>query len=94
MARASIFLAERGWEADAVDVIPEAITLAEARVDAAGVTARVRLHVGSVTDLGFLAAPYDLAIDVGCMHGLADTDVHVYAAEVARLVQRASWKFL
>ncbi|MEI7773072.1 MAG: class I SAM-dependent methyltransferase [Chloroflexales bacterium] len=88
-ARASIFLAARGWEADGVDFVPEAITMAEERVRAAGVAAQVRLHVGSVTDLGFLREPYDLAIDVGCMHGLAADDRHTYAAEVARLVRPA-----
>ena len=86
-ARASIFLAARGWEADGVDFVPEAITMAEERVRTAGVAAQVRLHVGSVTDLHFLVGPYDLAIDVGCMHGFEGADLHAYAAEVVRLVR-------
>ncbi|MDZ4720003.1 MAG: class I SAM-dependent methyltransferase [Roseiflexaceae bacterium] len=86
-ARASVFLAVRGWQADAIDFVPEAITLAEERVRAAGVADLVRLHVGSVTDLGFLIEPYDLAIDVGCMHGFEGADLQAYAAEVARLVR-------
>jgi SAM-dependent methyltransferase len=86
-ARASIFLAARGWEADGVDFVPEAITMAEERVRTAGLSAQVRLHVGSVTDLSFLGEPYDLAIDVGCMHGFEGADLRSYAAEVARLVR-------
>ncbi len=87
--RASLFLAAHGWQSDAVDFVPEAITLAELRVRTAGVTAQVRLHLASVTDLGFLGGPYDLAIDVGCMHGLAGAELHAYTAEVARLVRPA-----
>jgi SAM-dependent methyltransferase len=88
-ARASVFLAARGWEADSVDFVPEAIALAEARVRTAGLAAQVRLHVGSVTNLSFLVEPYDLAIDVGCMHGFEGEDLHAYAAEVTRLVRPA-----
>jgi SAM-dependent methyltransferase len=86
-ARASVFLAARGWHTDGVDFIPEAIALAEERVRAAGLEQYVQLHVGSVTNLGFLVEPYDLAIDVGCMHGFEGDDLHAYAAEVARLVR-------
>lgn len=86
-ARASIYLAARGWEADGVDFVPEAIELAHERVRAAGQAARVRLHQASVTDLSFLEPPYDLAIDVGCLHGLEGADQTAYAAEVARLLR-------
>ncbi len=86
-ARASIFLAARGWYADAIDFVPEAITLAEEQVRITGVTEQVRLHVGSVTNLDFLVEPYDLAIDVGCMHGFEGDDLRAYGAEVARLVR-------
>ncbi len=88
-ARASVFLAARGWDADGVDFVPEAITMAEERVHTAGLAAQVRLHVGSVTDLSFLVKPYDLAIDVGCMHGFEGADLQSYAAEVVRLVRPA-----
>ena len=36
-ARACVYLAARGWEADGVDFVPEAIALAEERVRRAGV---------------------------------------------------------
>jgi SAM-dependent methyltransferase len=86
-ARASIYLAARGWQADAVDYVPEAIEIARERTRAAGQLDRVRLHVASVTDLSFLTGPHDLAIDVGCLHGLEPDDQRRYAAEVARLLR-------
>jgi SAM-dependent methyltransferase len=88
-ARASIYLAARGWQADAVDFVPEAIALAGERVAAAGQQARVRLHLASVTALPMLRESYDLAIDVGCLHGLEPAERVGYAAEVARLVRPA-----
>lgn len=86
-ARASVYLAARGWEADAIDFVPEAIDLARERVGAAAQEQRVRLHVASVTDLSFLTGTYDLAIDVGCFHGLSPENQRRYVTQVARLVR-------
>jgi cyclopropane fatty-acyl-phospholipid synthase-like methyltransferase len=86
-ARASVYLAARGWDADAIDFVPEAIDLARERVRAAGHEQRVRLHVASVTDLSFLADSYDLAIDVGCFHGLSLEHQRHYVTEVTRLIR-------
>lgn len=85
--RASIYLAARGWACDGVDFIAEAVAEATRRAAEAGVAGRARFHVGSVTDLAFLAGPYDLALDVGCMHNLRGDDRLAYAAGVARLVR-------
>ncbi len=89
-ARASIYLAVRGWQADAVDFVPEAIAMAQERVKAAGLAGRVALHVGSVTDMHFLEEGYNLAIDVGCFHGLQPEEQQLYARELARLMRPGS----
>lgn len=86
-ARAGIYLAMRGWKVDGVDFVPEAIALAEERVRNEGVTDRVRLFTAAVTALDFLAEPYDLVIDVGCMHGMPEDELRAYAAEVTRLTR-------
>ena len=86
-ARACVYLAMRGWRADGVDFVPEAITLAEERVRRAGVIDQVRLFTASVTDLHFLRDPYDLVLDVGCMHGMTGEELQAYAAEVMRLTR-------
>jgi cyclopropane fatty-acyl-phospholipid synthase-like methyltransferase len=86
VGRTCIYLAATGWQVDGVDFVPEAISMAQERVTAAGVTAQVRLFHASVTDLHMLHEPYDLAIDIGCMHALEGADLTAYAHEVARLV--------
>ena len=40
-ARASVYLAARGWQADAVDFVPEAIAMAQERIQAAGLEQHV-----------------------------------------------------
>jgi SAM-dependent methyltransferase len=83
--RAAIYLAQHGWTVDGVDFVPEAVAIAEARAAAAGVTAAVQFSVGSASDLQGHSGPYDLAIDVGCLHGLPAAERRPY---VAGLVQR------
>lgn len=85
--RACVYLAVRGWRVDGVDFIPEAIALAEERVRQADVSDQVRLFTSSVTDLHMLHEPYDLVIDVGCMHGMTSGELCAYASEVARLTR-------
>ena len=85
--RATIYLARLGWEVDGIDFIPEAIAEAARRARAANVYAR--LHIGQVTDLGFLAGPYDLAIDVGCCHNLGQDDLVRYQDHLQRLIRPA-----
>jgi SAM-dependent methyltransferase len=92
-ARAAIYLAQHGWQVDGVDFVPEAVERARERVHETRVTERVRLFQGSVTRMDFLAPPYDLALDVGCMHGLDAERQALYAAEVARLL-RAGGRYL
>ena len=84
--RAAIYLAQRGWTAVGVDFIPQAIDEARRRATAAGVAARTHFAVASATELGFLAPPFDLAIDVGCAHSFADDMLRRYRDELARLL--------
>jgi SAM-dependent methyltransferase len=89
--RATIYLASLGWDVDGVDFIPEAIAGAALRTREAGVYAR--FHVCQVTDLGFLAGAYDLAIDVGCCHNMDEEDLRKYRDHLQRLI-RPNGEFL
>ncbi|MBL8057611.1 MAG: class I SAM-dependent methyltransferase [Anaerolineales bacterium] len=87
LGRAALYLASQGWSVDGVDFIPQAVTEAQARAERAGLAAQAVFHQGSVTDLSFLAGPYDFALDVGCAHGLEADGLRAYHRELLRLLR-------
>lgn len=87
--RASIFMAGLGWEVDAIDMIPAAITEAAKRAGEAGV--RIRLHIASISELHFLAGPYNFALDVGCSHALDRSGLKRYRDQLARLLPSGAY---
>lgn len=84
--RAAIYLAGHGWEVDGVDFIAPAIDEARLRAERAGVK-RATFHLGSVMAMPFLSGPYDLAVDVGCAHGLDPAGLLAYRQELVRLLR-------
>lgn len=74
------YLARRGWEVVAVDLIDRAVDQARDKAAAAGVA--VRLMCGDVTRLDELDAPgpYDLFFDLGCYCGIPPHRRDAYAA--------------
>ncbi len=87
LGRASIYLAQHGWQVDGIDFVSQAISEARHRAAKAGVSERVNFHLSSVTDLSFLDGPYDLALDVGCAHGLTEKELQDYHSELVRLLK-------
>jgi SAM-dependent methyltransferase len=87
----SIYLAQHGWRATGVDFSPKAIELARGKAQRAGV--KLDLHLGDVTRLDFLRGPFDVILDVGCLHGLDRESRTRYAERLRRLTQPGS-KFL
>lgn len=85
--RAVIHLAGRGWSAVGVDFVPQAIAEARRRAAAAGVSERATFYAASATDLSFLVPPFDLVIDVGCMHSFTEEMLAAYGNEIARLLR-------
>ena len=85
--RTAIYLAQNGWQVDGVDFVPQAIEEAKRRAAAAGALPQIQFHVGSVADLHFVSGPYDLAIDVGCMHSLSASLQQAYRDELLRLLR-------
>lgn len=84
--RAAIYLARCGWTMDGVDFVPQAIAVARQRARAAGVARRATFHVASAAVLDFLTPPYDLAIDIGCMHSFTAEMLAGYRAELVGLL--------
>jgi SAM-dependent methyltransferase len=69
----SLWLAERGYKVTALDFMPQAVRLAGERARLAGLD--VTVAQGDVTaDATRLAhpGPFDVILDVGCLHGLPD----------------------
>jgi SAM-dependent methyltransferase len=85
--RAAIYLASRHWQVDAVDFIDIALQEAVYRAVQVGVDRNIRFHHAPVTDMPFLVGPYDLVLDVGCMHSFDEAQLHAYRNEVRRLLR-------
>ena len=80
-----MYLARHGWEVVGVDFSILAIRRARRKARRAGVDCQ--FYRDDVTDLAFLTDPFDLALDIGCLHSLPPEEWERYAAEVARLVR-------
>ncbi|MFJ3979067.1 class I SAM-dependent methyltransferase [Streptomyces sp. NPDC090021] len=68
--RNALHLASLGFEVDAVDLSPQAVSWASERAREAG--ADIRFHCGNAFELAatVLGGPYDLIYDSGCFHHL------------------------
>lgn len=66
------YLARHGWQVDGIDFVPMAVWRARRRVKKARLSAN--LIIGDVTRLSKLPIrqPFDLALDVGCLHSLGE----------------------
>jgi SAM-dependent methyltransferase len=69
------------WEVTGVDFVPRAVRAAEKKAPAA------RLLVGDVTRLAELgvSGPFDLMLDMGCFHSIAESRRDAYVDEMARV---------
>jgi SAM-dependent methyltransferase len=87
----SIYLASRGWEAVGVDFAPNAIRRARRKARRQTLSGSATFRSADVSRPDFLAddrtvaAPFDLLIDVGCLHGLDAVRRPTYAANITRL---------
>lgn len=81
----SLYLAKRGWQTVGVDFVPSAIW--QAKRKARTEKTPVDFYIADVTRLDFLDAPFDLAVDVGCLHALSNEQRPAYARGLARLVR-------
>lgn len=84
-----LYLARHGWTAVGVDFVPRAIRIARRKARRQGLADRARFMVGDVTRLSAddLGGPFDLAMDIGCGHGLPDEARDAYARTLSALVR-------
>jgi len=79
-----ITLARAGWQVTGVDFAPRAIQIARRKVKNAGVPAR--LLVQDATRLQGVNGPFELALDLGCFHGIPQDRQSKYLDQLARLL--------
>ena len=85
----SIYLAQQGFSVIGVDISPTAIQHGtQKKASQAGVKPEFIVH--DVTRLDFLSGPFDIALDVGCFHGMNAAGHQRYALELTRLMQPGS----
>ncbi|MFC4111071.1 class I SAM-dependent methyltransferase [Nonomuraea zeae] len=83
----TIYLAGRGWDVTAIDMVPQALAAARRHATAAGATAGFiapRFIHGDVTRLHDLGAGggFGLLVDFGCLHTLPEDRRPAYVASV------------
>jgi SAM-dependent methyltransferase len=80
---ASIYLAQQGWQVTGVDAVARALKVARRR--AARASATVDFVQADVTrlDRAGIRGPFDLFLDLGCFHILADAERARYGASLA-----------
>ena len=79
-----VYMARHGWDAVGIDFVGRAIAKARRRARDAGVSCT--FVVGDVAALA-LPGPFDLALDIGCLHSMPETARAAYAAGLARVVR-------
>lgn len=83
------YLLQRGWQADGIDFVPQAIESARLKL-ADFPPERFGVFCHDVTQLKTctgLRPPYDLVVDIGCGHGLPADRQPKYAEDVAALLK-------
>ncbi|HVO69498.1 MAG TPA: class I SAM-dependent methyltransferase [Aggregatilineaceae bacterium] len=85
----SIYLAAHGWDVLGVDFAPNAVWRARRKARRRGRQGSVAFLSADVSRPDFLpeTVPFDLVVDVGCLHSLAPDQRAAYAAHLARLAR-------
>jgi SAM-dependent methyltransferase len=80
----AITLAQHGWQVVGVDFVGRAIRAARRKAKQAGV--QVDFHADDVTRLRGVSGPFDLVLDIGCLHSLSRQQKAVYVDNLRRLL--------
>jgi len=79
-----ITLVRSGWRVTGVDFAPRAIKLARQKIKQSGVQAE--LLVGDATKFTGITGPFDLALDLGCFHGISKEGRRKYLDQLERIL--------
>lgn len=88
-------MAEYGWQATGVDLSQRAIWAARRKARRSGHSVKlIRGSATCLTELSGVRGPYDLALDLGCMHALQPPDQEAYLTELAELLHSGATALL
>ena len=76
-------LAQHGWQVTGIDYAPKAISIAKRKIQSANISAN--LYVGDVTRLDGIDGPFEFVLDLGCFHGLTDSEKKSYLAQLQKV---------
>jgi len=79
-----ITLAKAGWQVTGVDFAARAIHIAKQKLQQQNIQAD--LHTGDVTKIDHIRSQFDLALDIGCFHGLSKTNMQDYLNQLDRIL--------
>jgi SAM-dependent methyltransferase len=79
-----ITLARAGWNVTGIDFAPRAIKIARQKLKGAGVQAKVMVQ--DATQLDGISGLFDLALDLGCFHGIPQDGKLKYLEALERLL--------
>ncbi len=80
-----VTLAQRGWQVTGIDFSHLAICRARRKARRAGV--QVVLLVGDASDLSGVSGTFDLALDIGCYHGLSASQQERYTDSLSQVLR-------
>jgi methyl halide transferase len=84
----AVWFAQQGFDMTGVDLVPQAIELANKRATDAGV--RVQFLAADLFKLPDLGVPFDFLFDRGCYHAVRREDAEGYVRTVDRLLRRGA----
>ena len=90
---ASIFAAQKGFDAIGIDSSPTAIEQADRGANKARVEDRVHFQVGDALDLPFESNYFDALIDGGLFHHILPENRPVYMDNILRVLKKDSFAY-
>ena len=79
-----ITLAKSGWQAVGVDFVKKAIRTARRKARQANVDAEFR--TGDVTNVAWVTKPFNLVLDIGCLHSLDARNRQIYIDNLDKIL--------
>jgi ubiquinone/menaquinone biosynthesis C-methylase UbiE len=79
-----VTLARSGWQVTGLDFAPRAIQLAKQKVNDA--RAGAELLISDATNMRGISGPFDLALDIGCFHGISKDRQSKYLEQLNRIL--------